>query len=72
MGTMKEYSDRLLECLLRAHRPDKYRERYQVQVGADGASFVEALQRARERVRTARRMKELSVEASIGGGSRNE
>ena len=26
VGTMRRYSDRMLELLLRAHRPDKYRE----------------------------------------------
>ena len=52
-GTVTEYSDRLLECLLRAHRPEKYRERYQVKVAADSESFGEALKQARERVRIA-------------------
>ena len=53
-GTVREYSDRLLECLLRAHRPEKFRIRYQVQVATDNESFGEALKRARERVRAAR------------------
>ena len=53
-GTVREYSDRLLECLLRAHRPEKFRERYQVQVAADTASLAERLERARERLRAAR------------------
>lgn len=53
-GTVREYSDRLLECLLRAHRPEKYRERYQVQVAAETESLSERLMRARERVRAAK------------------
>lgn len=48
-GTAKEYSDRLLECLLRANRPRKYCERSQLTVKAD-ESFAELLVEARKRM----------------------
>ena len=35
VATIKEYSDRLLEVLLKAHMPEKYRERFE-HTGADG------------------------------------
>jgi hypothetical protein len=31
VGTVREYSDRMLELILRARRPEKYRERYEVE-----------------------------------------
>jgi hypothetical protein len=45
--TFKEYSDRLMECLLRANRPEKYRERSQVELVGEG--FAELLSEARNR-----------------------
>lgn len=33
--TFKEYSDRMLEILLKAHRPEKYRERQDVKLSGD-------------------------------------
>lgn len=40
-----EYSDRLLEVLLKAHRPEKFRERFEV-TGADGAPLLSEGERA--------------------------
>jgi hypothetical protein len=37
-GTVKEYSDTLLIVLLKAHRPEKYRERHEI-VGKDGQAL---------------------------------
>lgn len=45
--TFKEHSDRLMECLLRANRPEKYRERSQVELVGEG--FAELLSEARSR-----------------------
>lgn len=47
VDTFKEHSDRLMECLLRANRPEKYRERSQVELIGDG--FAELLSEARNR-----------------------
>lgn len=38
-GTFKEYSDRMLELLLKAHRPEKYVERREI-TGKDGAPIT--------------------------------
>lgn len=46
-------SDGLLTLLLKAHRPEKYRERSDVQITAD-LNIAEGLQKARERAKNAR------------------
>lgn len=41
VGTIREYSDRLLELLLRARRPEKYRERHEVRhAGHEGGPLI--------------------------------
>ncbi len=39
-GTIQEYSDRLLELLLKGEFPEKYRERYQPDPGASAPQFA--------------------------------
>lgn len=48
-GRIRKYSDRLLEILLRAHRPEKFRERVQVEHEI-GANLAQRLEGARKRV----------------------
>ena len=48
IGTVKEYSDRLLECLLRAHRPEKFLRRVQTQF-SPGTDLGRMLEEARDR-----------------------
>jgi hypothetical protein len=60
LGVMKK-SDRLLEFLLRAGKPEKFRERAAVEVtGADGGplEIIERLQAGRKRVADAKRKRE--------------
>jgi transposase len=47
-GTYKEYSDKMLEILLKAHRPDKFVERNKVDVTVSGLS--EAMRAAEKRI----------------------
>ena len=57
VGHMPRYSDALLMFLLRAHRPEKYRERYEHRVGdADGRPLfpLEAARAAMEAARSSR------------------
>lgn len=53
VGTVREYSDGLLSLLLKAHQPEKFRERSDVQLTGD-LNIAEGLQQARERARNAR------------------
>jgi hypothetical protein len=48
-GTVKEYSDTLAIFLLKAHAPEKYRERSEVQLNAT-LEISDKLRKARERV----------------------
>lgn len=43
VGAIREYSDRLLEMMLKANRPDKYRERHEI-TGKDGGPIRHALE----------------------------
>jgi hypothetical protein len=57
VGHIPRYSDSLLMFLLRAHRPEKYRERYEHRVGdADGRPLfpLEAARAAMEAARSSR------------------
>jgi molybdenum-dependent DNA-binding transcriptional regulator ModE len=49
VGTVREYSDGLMALLLKAHKPEKFRERSEVQLNAT-LNISEKLQKARERV----------------------
>lgn len=40
VGTITKYSDKLMETLLRANAPDKYRDRSETKVVGEGASVV--------------------------------
>lgn len=44
-GTYKEYSDRMLEILLKGHRPDKYVERSKIEVTAISGELEAARKR---------------------------
>ena len=49
--TFKEYSDRMLEILLKGHRPNKFKDRVQNEhTGKDGASLADEMISASERV----------------------
>lgn len=49
--TFKEYSDRMLEILLKGHRPNKFKERVQNEhTGKDGASLAEEAATAAEMI----------------------
>jgi hypothetical protein len=37
---VREYSDRMLEMLFKAHRPEKFRERYDVTPGSPGLTWI--------------------------------
>jgi hypothetical protein len=39
VGVIREYSDRMLEILLKAHRPEKFRERYDVTTRVAGSDL---------------------------------
>lgn len=52
-GSVRKYSDTLLMFLLKAHKPEKYRERYNVNVKGD-VSLAGMLEAARGRVAVAR------------------
>lgn len=39
VGVIRKYSDRLLEMMMKAHRPDRFREQH-VHTGADGGPIV--------------------------------
>ena len=49
VGTVREYSDGLLTLLLKAHKPEKFRERTETQLNVN-LQISERLQKARERV----------------------
>jgi hypothetical protein len=48
VGSVREFSDRLLELELKARRPEKYRERYEVQHSGMLVLSAEELRKARE------------------------
>ena len=58
VGAVRRYSDSLLVTLLKAHRPEKYRENYRVEQQPSGNHLIEALERARARVEAGRRANE--------------
>jgi hypothetical protein len=45
---IREYSDRMLEMLLKAHRPEKYRERYDVTTRTGGSDLDQEIRRLTE------------------------
>ena len=64
MGTFKEYSDRMLELLLKGNAPDKYRERVSTELSGPGGkplevSSVERTARIGSMLEAARRRREI-------------
>lgn len=52
-ATYKEYSDRMLEILLKAHRPEKFTDRLKNEhTGKDGASLADEMVNAADRIRS--------------------
>jgi hypothetical protein len=69
--TYKEYSDRMLELLLKSHRPDKYRERSDVNLRTPDGIQVEELTRGELQERKAHLANRIAALQQSTNGQRN-
>lgn len=63
VGTVTEYSDRMLELLLKAHRPAKYRERVSTEISGPNGGPIEHIDTSAAREDLARRVARLAAGA---------
>ena len=66
MSTYKEYSDRLMEVLLKGHRPEKYVDRLRSELSGPGGGPIQLEQVTNDAADFASRMARLSERAAEG------